>query len=268
MTLRALLLFSVIFGLRSYSQSVAQLPLNQVFRPGEIVSYEISYNWGFIWVDAGVVEFRVKSGTNSTQYAFSGIGRTYPRWDWVYKVRDEYHSTSKATSALQLVNFERKVREGSTFIHNKYSSIPGTDSLKFISIDKKGVSSEKSIRSEPMLNDVLSMIYKARTFKFSHLRQNDTIPIKLLLDGDIHNSYIRYLGTEVINSDVLGKVNCYKFTPLLIEGTIFNAGEDMTVWVSADKNRIPVMIETPILVGNIKAILKKVEGEVSPYKKE
>ena len=31
----------------------------------------------------------------------------------------------------------------------------------------------------------------------------------------------------------------------------------MTVWVSADKNRVPLVVETPIVVGDIKAILTK-----------
>jgi hypothetical protein len=43
---------------------------------------------------------------------------------------------------------------------------------------------------------------------------------------------------------------------LLIEGTIFKGGEKMEVWVSDDDNRIPVMINTPILVGSIRVLLK------------
>jgi hypothetical protein len=49
-----------------------------------------------------------------------------------------------------------------------------------------------------------------------------------------------------------GKFNAIKFKVLLIPGTIFKGGEDMTVWVSDDSNQIPVRIESQILIGSIK----------------
>jgi hypothetical protein len=45
-----------------------------------------------------------------------------------------------------------------------------------------------------------------------------------------------------------------------VEGTIFKGGEDLTVWVTADKNKIPVMAEAKILVGSVKAYLTSYEG--------
>ena len=51
---------------------------------------------------------------------------------------------------------------------------------------------------------------------------------------------------------------------MLVEGTIFKAGDDMTVWVTDDKNKLPLYVETPILVGTIKAKLKSYEGLKNP----
>ena len=34
--------------------------------------------------------------------------------------------------------------------------------------------------------------------------------------------------------------------------SIFEGGEKMTVWVSDDKNRVPVRVESPIVVGSVK----------------
>jgi len=46
----------------------------------------------------------------------------------------------------------------------------------------------------------------------------------------------------------------------LVDGTIFKGGEGMTVWVTDDKNKIPVMVEAQILVGSVKAILTNATG--------
>jgi hypothetical protein len=74
----------------------------------------------------------------------------------------------------------------------------------------------------------------------------------MFLDNQVYSLYIRYLGKETIKTRY-GKFRTIKFKPLLIKGTIFEGGEKMTVWVSDDRNHIPVRVESPISVGSIKA---------------
>jgi hypothetical protein len=73
----------------------------------------------------------------------------------------------------------------------------------------------------------------------------------MFLDNEVYEMYIRYLGKETIKTKY-GKFRAVKFKPLLIKGTIFEGGEKMTVWVSDDRNHIPVRIESPISVGSVK----------------
>ena len=73
----------------------------------------------------------------------------------------------------------------------------------------------------------------------------------MFLDNEVYEMYIRYLGKETIKTKY-GKFKAIKFKPLLIKGTIFEGGEKMTVWVSDDKNHIPIRIESPISVGSVK----------------
>jgi hypothetical protein len=55
---------------------------------------------------------------------------------------------------------------------------------------------------------------------------------------------------------MFGKFRCIKFKASLISGTIFKEGEEMTVWVTDDKNRLPLYIEAPIIIGSIRAELQ------------
>jgi hypothetical protein len=64
--------------------------------------------------------------------------------------------------------------------------------------------------------------------------------------------YVRYLGKETIKTRY-GKFRTIKFKPLLINGTLFEGGEKMTVWVTDDENHVPVRIESPITVGSVMA---------------
>ena len=88
----------------------------------------------------------------------------------------------------------------------------------------------------------------------------------ILLDGKIFPLYVRYLGKEQYTSTTLGKFNCIKFRPLLVEGSIFRKGEHMTVWVTDDENKLPLYIETEIIVGTVKVSLHAYKGLRHPEK--
>jgi hypothetical protein len=83
-----------------------------------------------------------------------------------------------------------------------------------------------------------------QTLKFvRNVNEGGSIGFSMFLDNEVFNMYIRYLGKETIKTKY-GKFNAIKFKPLLIKGTIFEGGEQMTVWVTDDANHIPVRIET------------------------
>jgi hypothetical protein len=67
------------------------------------------------------------------------------------------------------------------------------------------------------------------------------------------------MGKEKIKT-ALGEIDCIKFKPLLIAGTIFSGGEEMTVWVTDDERKIPVYIKTPIVVGDIQAKIREIKN--------
>lgn len=81
----------------------------------------------------------------------------------------------------------------------------------------------------------------------------------MVLDNEVHNLYIKYEGREVIKTKY-GRFNAIKFKPLLIKGTIFEGGEKMTVWVTDDANKIPIRIESPIVVGSVKVDMMGYKG--------
>ena len=74
---------------------------------------------------------------------------------------------------------------------------------------------------------------------------------------------IRYMGKETISND-LGTFRCIKFHPVVQEGRVFDADKDLTVWITDDKNRIPVCIEAKLFVGSARMDLKGYKGLANP----
>ena len=112
--------------------------------------------------------------------------------------------------------------------------------------------------------DVLSIIYYARNINYDAYQVNDTIPVTVIMDNEVFNIYFRYKGKEKKKIKDFGTFDCIRFGVFLVEGDLFEEGEDMDVWVTDDKNKIPVLIESPILIGSVKARIVGIKGNRNP----
>lgn len=242
----------------SFSQSC--LIKNTAFKSGEELKYIVNYSWGLIWVEAGHATFTVKSERIGSLpvYHFIGEGSSFPKYDWFYKVRDKFESYSDSLE-LKPFRYIRNTSEGGNKVYN--DNLFNFRKLKVYSnsVEKDNRIKRDSIQVDICTKDVLTMIYYARNLDFSKCKPDEKIPVSLFLDGKVYPLYIRYVGKEKVKTE-FGTLDCIKFRPLLIEGTIFKGGDEMTVWVTDDKRRIPVYIETPIVVGSIKVRLVSIKN--------
>jgi len=257
---KLLLVFIFINSVRLLAQNNC-IVTNHTFKAGEQCTYQIYYNWGLLWVQAGEAVFSADLAkvNNRTVYHFTGYGATYSKYDWFYRVRDKYESFAD-TATLKPLRFAREVQEASTIYFDDY--VFNQRKNKVYSSFRKYSESAKldSVSITQCTNDVMTAIFYARCLDFTKFKAKDTIPITFVLGKEVFPTYIRYLGKETIENDTLGKVRCIKFKANLIAGTLFKGGEKMTVWVTDDENKIPVYVETEIFVGKIKVYLMKYKG--------
>ncbi len=243
---------------------------NFSFGDGEVVTYNAYYNWHFIWINAGILNFSVAADTfqNRPAWFLSAYGCTFSGYDPFMKVRDTFE-VYMDKELYKPLYFNRVTKEGSTEAHYKYSYDYDANKI-FASIKrgKEGSFTDSVVTLKDCTNDLLSMIYKARNIDFTSYDEGAKIPIRMIVDGKIHDLYIRYLGKEIIETREDRKFRCLKFRPLLVPGTIFKSGEDMTVWVTDDLNRIPIIVEAKVLVGSVKAVFLDAKGLRNPVAAE
>jgi hypothetical protein len=67
---------------------------HEAFQAGEKIQFTVFYNVIGLYVNAGNATFTVgKAKLNSQDvYHVVGEGKTNPRYDWIFKVRDRYES--------------------------------------------------------------------------------------------------------------------------------------------------------------------------------
>jgi hypothetical protein len=236
---------------------LSQNTSHRAFQPGERVEYKAFYNWGFIWIHAGNVSFEVEKATynNQPSYKLEAYGKSLKSYDWAFKVRDRF-TTHVQPQTLKPLHFVRDTYEGGYAVNNEYTFNYQTNRIYSQTQNSKEPYQEDTLAFDGRTLDVLSAIYHARNLDFSQYAIDEKIPLTMVIDNAIYELFLRYQGEEEIRIPGGERYNCIKFSAMLVEGTIFSGGEHLTVWVTRDKNRVPVMVRAKILVGSVKAVIQ------------
>jgi hypothetical protein len=262
MVIRALILttnilFVGIFSVFSQDSYTICDVKNEAFISGEKLQYSLYYNWNFVWIPAGILEFSVIE--NDEKYEIEVSGRTLESYDWFFKV-DDHYSCIIDIDSFRPESYTRKIHEGDYRVNNVIE-FDYKNHLVKSSVEKNGGTTRYyEFPLENCILDLLSLTYKLRNISIDSLKLIGHLDMQLIFDEKIYTIPFRYLGearSKLIKG--FGRMDLYKISPDLIAGHVFKENSDMILWVTKDKNRIPLMIESPIKVGSLKAILKNYE---------
>ena len=231
---------------------------NRAFQAGEEITYKLYYNWNFVWLAAGEVVFNVEESEG--KYHISATGRTYKTYEWFFKVRDYYDSYIDKETLLPYTSI-RDVHEGGYKLYDKVDF----DQENNLAVSKRGKTKYETTTQkynlDGCMHDVLSIVYYTRNLAFDQYNEGQEFPVKIFMDKEVWPLKVKYKGKEESKKvKGLGKFKTIKFSPEVIEGEVFKADTEMNIWVSDDGNRIPLLIESPVSVGSVKAVLKDYKG--------
>lgn len=228
-----------------------------VFEKGEKLEFLVRY--GIIHAGVASVEINKENydinGKKATKV--TGIGKSIGTFDFFFKVRDSY-VTYMNTETLEPYRFVRHVDEGGFVFDQEYN---------FNHDEKYVVTEKKDTVAVPMgIQDLVSGYYYLRSVDFNKYKIGEVISFQAFVDGKVEPVRIRYLGKKVVNIKS-GRYRCFKFQPLVQKGRVFNDPEDVTVYISDDKNKVPVLVVAKVIVGSVKLELTKTNNLVHPLAK-
>ena len=219
----------------AYSQSQTEC-----YNSGEKLKYLMHYGW----IDGGEAYLTIDSTTfEGKQLFYTNItAQTVGIADVLYKVLDVYESYFDTQTGLP-VKAVRNIKEGNYRYYNELVFSHNEDSV---------MSSRSGKHKIPdSCFDILSALYHLRTVITDDLSDGDTIHINTYFGDEVFPMVIRYRGKDDI-STIFGKINCYKFVPVVEVGRAFEHEDDMIIWMSTKNNHIPVRVKFNLFVGSIK----------------
>jgi hypothetical protein len=247
-----ILLFICAFSLSAFSQEK-----ELAYDKGEWLKYRIHYGI----INAGYASIAVDEIKNDSvnSYYFKGKGWTTGMASWFFKVRDSYESIVDKKSELP-THFIRRVNEGG-YIINRDIYFDHKKNIARVEDHKRKTKKEFAAEG---VQDMISAFYTLRNKKIDSLKRGESVDLKMFFDAKTFPFKLKFLGKEKLKTK-FGKIDCYKLRPIVQSGRVFKEKESLTMWVTADENKIPIRIKADLAVGSLKVDLHEFKGLSHPF---
>ncbi len=221
-------------------------------RTGEKLTFNINY----LAITAGEATMAVTEEFNYNNRLVQKIlfeANSSRSYSWIYKVEDKYVSYLDKFGIYPW-KFSKEINEGS--FHTKEEVI-------FDHIKEEAREGEKITKIPPYTHDIISAFYFVRNNDLSNMRPGDIIKLSNYSSGKIHPLDVRFKGWQQIKVPA-GIFNCVVLEPLVKAGGLFKDEGTLVIWLTNDELKIPVKVETKVVIGSINVELKKIEGVNRP----
>jgi hypothetical protein len=217
---------------------------NRAFGQGESLEFEVAYGM----VKAGTASMSIPDtawiGGRPCLHIVT-TAESSPFFSSFFTVRDRVESWTDAEGLFSW-RFEKHLREGK-YRSNRVERYDPARRLVFTRRD--------TVRTPPFVQDILSAFYYTRTqllhpgqaFDIDCFGGKRVYPLRVL----IH----RREKTTV----PAGTFRCVVVEPVLRDEGLFNQKGKLTIWMTDDERRIPVLMKSKVLIGSIDVRLTKID---------
>lgn len=251
-----------IGGNSLYAQCAAK---NDAIQVGERLTYELKFNWKFIWINAGEAKMNLSSVTHEGKpcYQTDLLAVSNKTIDMFFKMRDTI--TTVTTERLEPVYYRKGAEEGSGYTVDEacFSYKDG----KCIVDQSRARRGRAKIYAKDTLDycvfDMLSILLQARSFDPTSYKKGDKILFPMATGRAVEEQTLIYRGKKNFKAENDVKYRCLVFS-LVEYDKKAKEKEVITFYVTDDKNHLPVRLDLYLNFGSAKAFLQSIEGNRHP----
>tara|TARA_B110000503_G_scaffold79839_1_gene122494 strand:+ start:4068 stop:4838 length:771 start_codon:yes stop_codon:yes gene_type:complete len=235
--------------------SIATLSAQEkAYGDGEWFKFRIHY--GLLTAGYASLEVTSEKLNEKDVFHIKGEGKTVGISKWFFKVEDDYQSYIDKEKDIPY-RFIRNIYEGG---YTKDIQIDFNHATKKALVFNKKHNTKEELSFDENTQDMVSAFYYLRNrLDLENITEDQYVDMNMFFDRENYKFRLKFLGRETLNTN-FGKVPCLIFRPYVQSGRVFKESESLTVWVSDDKNKIPLLIKANLAVGSLKATLTDYKG--------
>ena len=230
---------------------------NTSFRAGETLRYKVHY--GVLNAGEATVETsrNLEMVNGRPCYRASVSGRSTGSVDFFMRVRDQWHSLIDTASILPL-RATRDIQESS---YRKKEVVDFDHERDLVNVLQTHTKEpiRYTFRVPNNAQELVSGFYYLRTLSYDHLKPGDVIHMNGFFDESSFNLEITYKGREIVDTKA-GPIHVIKLVPRMPANRIFRGEDAIKVYLSDDRNKIPVLFQAELFVGSVKVDMFKYDG--------
>ncbi len=224
---------------------------------GEVLVFDIKY--GLVSAAEATLELNSTHYEGVPVWQILSTARTYAFFDVFFKVRDRIESLLQKDPLLPL-RFTKNLQEGSYRqyrIHSFDHKTLKTRYQRWGFKQKKWNTVEMSFPKNTQ--DILSAFYLVRTMD---LIPGRSVFVNITADGRSVDTEIVVHRKETIPS-IFGQKECLVIEPKLAGEAVFKQSGRIFIWLTNDKHKVPLKMQSEITFGSFVAVLKSSKN--TPY---
>jgi hypothetical protein len=232
---------------------------NTAFKSGEFLSYNLYYNWKFVWVKAGTASMStvLSRYKGKSAYRCSLTTRGNNRVDDMFVLRDTLLCYS--SEALEPLYFRKGAREGKRYyVDEVFYTYPGSGvKLRQHYMNSHGNHTWKNTSTEECVYDMVNIFLCARSFNPDGWQKGHVVKVPIADGKDLSTAILKFRGRSNIKADNGLKYRCLELS--YMEKVKGNYKEIVRFYVTDDSRHMPVRIDFYLRFGTAKAYLAKSE---------
>ncbi len=233
---------------------------NESFTAGEVLKYRV--HWGLI--NAGEAEMRVSDTyfrvNGRPCYKIDVFGKTTGLADVAIRIRNNWGAYVDTASIVPQKAY-RYIEEGKYRKNEMVAFNHEKDVATVLRLDKKTkkLKEKKNFMVPNNVLDIVGGYYFLRTIDYDNYKKGDIIKVSSFFGDEIYNIDVRFLGRETISTKV-GDINTIVMAPSLPNNDFFADGDPVKVWISDDRNKVPLKVKADLSVGALEIDIKEMQN--------
>lgn len=235
--------------------------VNESFSAGEKLTYDLYFNWKFVWLKCGSASYVTKATKYKGEEAIRTdlLFKTNKKFDGVFTLRDTLESY--ITPDLVPLYYNKASLEGKRHRYEEvwYSYPNGKCQAKLRYVNPEYKEFKATKVSNDCIYDMLSLFAVARTYDATTFKVGQKLRFPMTSCEQVNEQILIYRGKEQFKANDGHTYRCLVFT--LLDDEVKNKEKELCrFYFSDDKNHIPLRIDFNLKFGTAKGFFKNAEG--------